>query len=161
MILWAFTIKIPRTGLTPLEVALRPRSEWLRPPWGGLPLTGLTLKAKSYKLKPTSMDKEVLAKIKSGATVRVYEKVKEGDKERLAQFEGLVLARKHGSEPGATFTVRAMVAGVGVEKIFPIHSPKIEKVVILSSPRKVSRSKLYYLRTRSAAEIRKKLGSAK
>jgi len=107
------------------------------------------------------LDKEVLAKIKSGATVRVYEKVKEGDKERLAQFEGLVLARKHGSEPGATFTVRAKVAGVGVEKIFPIHSPKIEKVVILNSPRKVSRSKLYYLRTRSAAEIRKKLGSAK
>ncbi len=104
------------------------------------------------------IDKETLAKIKPGATVRVYEKVKEGDKERVAQFQGLVLARKHGSEPGATFTVRAILAGVGVEKIFPIHSPKIEKVAVLSSPRKVSRSKLYYLRDRSAAEIRKKLG---
>lgn len=103
---------------------------------------------------------EILAKIKSGATVRVYEKVKEGDKERIAQFTGLVLARKHGSETGATFTVRAVVAGVGVEKIYPLHSPLIEKVTILNSPKKVSRSKLYYLRSRSAAEIRQKLGTA-
>lgn len=107
------------------------------------------------------LDKEVLTKIKPGATVRVYEKVKEGNKERVSQFVGLVLARKHGSEPGATFTVRAVVAGVGVEKIFPIHSPRIEKVMVLNSPRKVSRSKLYYLRTRSAAEARHKLGSTK
>ncbi len=103
------------------------------------------------------IDKETLVKIKPGATVRVYEKVKEGDKERIAQFEGLVLCRKHGSETGATFTLRAVIAGVGVEKIFPVHSPKIEKVAVLSSPRKVFRSKLYYLRDRSAAEIRKKL----
>lgn len=107
------------------------------------------------------LDKETLVKIKSGATVRVYEKVKEGDKERVAQFGGLVLARKHGSEPGATFTVRTTIAGVGVEKIFPIHSPKIEKVVILNSPKKVSRSKLYYLRDLSASEIRKKVGALK
>ena len=103
---------------------------------------------------------EILAKIKPGATVRVYEKVKEGDKERVAQFSGLVLARKHGSETGATFTVRAVVAGVGVEKVFPINSPLIEKVTVMNSPKKVSRSKLYYLRGRSAAEIRQKLGTA-
>ena len=102
----------------------------------------------------------ILAKIKPGATVRVYEKVKEGDKERVAQFSGLVLARKHGSETGATFTVRAVVAGVGVEKVFPINSPLIEKVTVMNSPKKVSRSKLYYLRGRSAAEIRQKLGTA-
>jgi large subunit ribosomal protein L19 len=106
------------------------------------------------------LSKEVLENIKPGATVRVYEKVKEGDKERVAQFTGLVLARKHGSEPGATFTVRAVVAGVGVEKVYPLHSPLIEKVAVLDSPRKVSRSKLYYLRGRSAAEIRQKLGTA-
>ena len=106
------------------------------------------------------ISKEVLAQIRPGATVRVYEKVKEGDKERIAQFSGLVLARKHGGETGATFTVRAVVAGVGVEKGFPINSPLIEKVTVMNSPKKVSRSKLYYLRTRSAAEIRQKLGTA-
>lgn len=104
---------------------------------------------------------EILNKIKPGARVRVYEKVKEGDKERVAQFEGLVLSRKHGAETGATFTVRAEILGVGVEKIYPIYSPSIEKITVLNSPRKVSRSKLYYLRNRSAAEIRQKLGTAK
>ena len=102
----------------------------------------------------------VLPKIKSGATVKVYEKVREGDKERLAQFSGLVIARKHGSEPGATFTVRATVAGVGVEKVFPIHSPLIEKVEIVNSPRKVSRSKLYYVRDLSRKQTRQKIGTS-
>ena len=105
--------------------------------------------------------KEVLDKIKSGATVKVFEKVKEGDKERLAQFSGLVIARKHGSEAGATFTVRATVAGVGVEKVFPIHSPIIEKVTIINSPRKVSRSKLYYIRNLSRKETQQKVGTGK
>ena len=99
-----------------------------------------------------------MKKIKSGAMVRVRERIKDGDKERLASFEGLVLSRKHGSEPGATFTVRGEVAGVGVEKIYPIHSPKIAKVDILSSPRKVSRSKIYYIRDLSKKEIRQKMG---
>ena len=104
------------------------------------------------------ISEEVLGQIKPGATIRVYEKVKDGDKERVTQFGGLVLARKHGSETGASFTVRSVVAGVGVEKVYPINSPAIEKVTITNSPKKVSRSKLYYLRTRSAAETRKKLG---
>lgn len=102
---------------------------------------------------------EVSAKIKSGATVRVWEKIKEGDKERISKFEGLVLARKHGNEPGATFTVRATVAGVGVEKVYPIHSPRVDKVEVLNSPRKVSRSKLYYVRRLSKRETRQKLGT--
>ena len=102
----------------------------------------------------------ILPKIKSGANVRVWEKIKEGDKERLSRFEGLVLARKHGSEKGATFTVRATVAGIGVEKVFPIHSPKIDKVEVLSSPKKVTRSKLYYIRDLSKKQTRQKLGSA-
>ena len=100
------------------------------------------------------IEAQTLEKIKPGATVRVFEKVKEGDKERLSQFQGIVLARKHGSEPGASFTVRAAIAGVGVEKIFPIYSPKIAKVEVLSSPKKVRRAKLYYLRYRTKKEIR-------
>lgn len=103
--------------------------------------------------------KEALNKIKPGATVRVWEKVKEGDKDRVSRFEGLVLARKHGSEAGATFTVRATVAGVGVEKIFPIYSPRIDKVEVLNSPKKVSRAKLYYIRDLSKKQTRQKLGT--
>ena len=105
------------------------------------------------------ISKEVLAKIKSGSTVRVWEKVKEGDKDRVTRFEGLVLARKHGSETGATFTVRATVAGVGVEKIFPIYSPRIDKIDIINSPKKVGRSKLYYVRELSKKQTRQKLGT--
>ncbi len=99
-----------------------------------------------------------MQKIKPGATVRVFERVKEGDKERVSRFEGLILARKHGSEAGATFTVRTTIAGVGVEKVFPIHSPVIEKVEIIQTPRKVSRSKLYYVRSLSRKRVREKTG---
>lgn len=103
----------------------------------------------------------ILEKIKAGATVKVFEKVREGDKERLAQFSGLVLARKHGSELGASFTVLATIAGVAVEKTFPINSPVIEKVEIVSSPKKVSRAKLYYIRDLSRKQTRQKMGSGK
>ena len=96
-------------------------------------------------------------KIKPGANVRVWEKVKEGEKSRLSRFEGLVLARKHGNEIGASFTVRATVAGVGVEKVYPIHSPLIDKVDILSTPKKISRAKLYYVRNLSRKEAQQKL----
>ena len=105
------------------------------------------------------INQEILPKIKPGATVKVFEKVKEGDKERIAQFSGLVLARKHGKEAGGSFTVRATVAGVGVEKVYPINSPRIEKVQIVNSPRKVSRAKLYYVRTLSRKETRQKIGT--
>ena len=97
---------------------------------------------------------DILKKIKPGAEVKVYERIKEGEKERTSIFKGLVLARKHGSEPGATFTVRAVVAGVGVEKIYPIYSPIITKVEILSSPKKIHRAKLYYMRGISKREAR-------
>jgi len=98
------------------------------------------------------MDKEVLEKIKAGATVRIKEK-------NGGVFQGLVIARKHGSEPGATFTVRAILARVGVEKIYPIHSPNIE-VKVLSSPKKVHRSKLYFVRGLSKRKSRQKIGVA-
>lgn len=103
------------------------------------------------------MDKATFAKIKPGAKVRVWEKIKEKDKERQSAFEGVVLARKHGNEPGATFTVRAILSEVGVEKVYPIHSPTIAKIEILSSPKKVHRSKLYYVRNLSNKQVREKL----
>lgn len=103
------------------------------------------------------MEQEILKKIKAGAKVRVWEKIKERDKERESAFEGLVIARKHGREAGATFTVRAVLSEVGVEKVYPIHSPLIAKVEILSSPKKVHRSKLYYLRKLSSKQVKEKL----
>lgn len=104
------------------------------------------------------MDQEVLNKIKSGAKVKVWEKIKEGDKERLSAFEGIVIARKHGDEKGGTFTVRGKLGEYGLEKIYPVHSPLISKVDIISSPKKVSRSKLYYVRDLSARRIKEKIG---
>jgi len=104
------------------------------------------------------INKNIVQKIKPGAKVRVWEKIKEGDKERVGRFEGLVLARKHGREAGATFTVRSVVAGVGVEKIYPIHSPLIDKIEITAAPKRIRRAKLYYVRNLSRKSTRKKLG---
>ncbi len=98
-----------------------------------------------------------MEKIKPGAKVRVWERIKEGDKERLSAFEGVVLARKHGKEIGSTFTVRAVLDEIGVEKVFPIHSPSIAKVDIISSPKKVHRAKLYFLRGFSGKKARERL----
>lgn len=89
--------------------------------------------------------KKDLPDIRPGDTVRVYQKIKEKDKERIQAFEGLVIARKHGKGVSATITVRKVISGIGVEKIFPIHSPAIEKIEILKRS-KVRRAKLYYLR---------------
>ncbi|MCK9187100.1 MAG: 50S ribosomal protein L19 [Candidatus Colwellbacteria bacterium] len=98
-------------------------------------------------------------KIKTGTKVKVYEKIKEGDKQRTGFFEGIVIARKHGSEKGATFTVRGKLGEHGLEKTYPIHSPLIEKVDIISKPKKkVKRSKLYYIRDLSAKRIKEKIG---
>jgi large subunit ribosomal protein L19 len=94
-------------------------------------------------LKPTI--KNELPSIKSGDTVRIQQKIKEGDKERIQIFEGLVLARKHGKETGATITVRRVISGIGVEKILPLHSPTLQKIELVKSS-KVRRAKLYYLR---------------
>jgi len=104
------------------------------------------------------MEKEIMDQINPGARVRVWERLKEVDgKERQSAFEGVVLARKHGREQGATFTVRATIAEVGVEKVYPVHAPTIAKVEILSSPKKVHRAKLYYLRTFSSKKMRERL----
>lgn len=86
-----------------------------------------------------------LPEIKPGYFVRVWQRIKEGDKIKSHPFEGIVIAKKHGQQIGATFTVRKEVSGIGVERIFPLHSPTIEKIEILKKA-KVRRAKLYYLR---------------
>jgi large subunit ribosomal protein L19 len=94
--------------------------------------------------------------IKAGMHVRVHEKVKEKDRERIQVFEGIVLAKKHGKGINATFTVRKIVDGIGVEKTWPLHSPNIEKIEIIKTP-KTRRAKLYYLRNLSVKKTKKKL----
>ncbi len=93
--------------------------------------------------------------IKSGQTIRVYQRVKEGAKERIQPFEGLVIATKHGRGLDGTFTVRKISEGVGVERIYPLHSPTIDKIEILKVA-KVRRAKLYYMRERFGKRARMK-----
>jgi large subunit ribosomal protein L19 len=94
--------------------------------------------------------------IKAGDTVKVHTKIEEKGKVRTQVFQGLVLAVKHGHEAGATFTVRKISNGVGVERIFPLYSPNIEKIEIVRRS-KVRRSKLYFLRNKVARDIRRKM----
>ncbi len=98
--------------------------------------------------------------IKPGNTVRVWQKIKEGEKTRLQAFEGMIIAHKHGFEPGATFTVRKISSGIGVERTFPVFSPNVEKIEIVKRA-KVRRSKLYYIRDKAAKQIRKKMKQIK
>ena len=95
--------------------------------------------------------------VQIGDTVRVHVKVKEGSRERIQVFEGTVIAKKHGGI-NETFTVRRISYGVGVEKVFPLYSPVIEKVETIRKG-KVRRAKLYYLRGRvgKAAKVKEKL----
>jgi len=86
-----------------------------------------------------------LPDIRPGDTVRVSQKIREGDKERVQVFEGLIIAKKHGKGIASTITVRRIISGIGAERIFPLHSPTIEKIEILKRGR-VRRAKLYYLR---------------
>ncbi len=87
-----------------------------------------------------------LPDIRPGDTIKVHQKIKEGNKERIQIFEGVIIAKKHGKGISATITVRKVVEGIGVERVFPIHSPSIAKIEIIKHS-KVRRSKLYYLRT--------------
>lgn len=93
--------------------------------------------------------------MRAGDTVKVWQKIQEKGKTRLQAFEGMVLARKHGSEAGATFTVRRNTNGFGVEKIFPLYSPMIDKIEVLKRSQ-TRQSKLYYIRDKALKEIRKR-----
>ncbi len=97
----------------------------------------------------------------AGDTVKVISKIKEADgKTRLQAFEGMVLARKHGLESGATFTVRKVTSGVGVERVFPLYSVMIDKIEVVRKT-KTRRSKLYYVRDKALRDVRRKLKSGK
>lgn len=106
---------------------------------------------RSFDGTPTGTSADVLAQIVPGVTVRVHqiltEKSAKGEeKKRIQLFEGIVLARKHGNQAGATITVRKVTEGIGVEKIFPVHSPWISTIELVKKA-KVRRAKLGYLRT--------------
>lgn len=94
--------------------------------------------------------------IRPGDTVRVTQKIREGDKFRTQAFDGLVIAVKHGTGINATFTVRKVTDGYGVERIFPLHSPMIENIRVLKRA-DVRRAKLYYIREKAKREARKKI----
>ncbi len=98
--------------------------------------------------------------LKTGWTVKVYQKISEGDKSRVQAFEGVIISRKHGNEPGGTITVRKVSGGIGVEKTFPIHLPTITKIEVVKKAG-TRKSKLYYLRDKSARETRKKMKAQK
>ena len=129
---------------------------------------------------PINMEERKKTDIRSGDTVRVWQKIKEGDpsrkggaeadpsrkggaeadKTRLQAFEGIVIARKHGAEAGATFTVRRASGGFGVERVFPLYSPNIEKIELVRRS-KTRRAKLYHIREKAAKEIRKRMKQLK
>ena len=104
------------------------------------------------------MLKENAPEIKIGSTVKVHVKIREGERERIQVFEGTVIARNN-SGISETFTVRRVSYGVGVERVFPVHSPNVASVELIRSG-KVRRSKLYYLRDRvgKAAKVKQKIG---
>lgn len=107
-------------------------------------------------VSPVNIEDRKALGVKPGDTVRVHQKIQDKGKTRIQVFDGIVLARKHGSEPGATFTVRKIASGVGVEKIFPLYSPTIDKIEITKRA-KVRRAKLYYLREKVSREIKRQM----
>lgn len=133
-------------------------------------------KIDSIKFSPVDIEARKSLDFKAGDTVSVWSKIleektdkkgkkkkddskkREANKFRLQAFEGIVLARKHGKESGATFTVRKVASGVGVERIFPLYSPMIDKIEITKKSR-ARRSKLYYIRTKAVKDVRKKMRS--
>lgn len=111
----------------------------------------------ALKMISESSMKQEAPVISVGDTVRVHVRIKEGDKSRIQMFEGTVIAKKHGGI-SETFTVRRLSHGCGVERVFPLHSPVVEKVDVIRSG-KVRRAKLYYLRDRvgKAAKVKEQI----
>jgi large subunit ribosomal protein L19 len=116
-------------------------------------------KINKIKFSPVDIGERQKLDFKAGDTVNVSSKIlDEKGKFRLQAFEGIVLARKHGKEAGATFTVRKVASGVGVERIFPLYSPMVDKIEITKRSR-ARRSKLYYIRTKAVKDVRSKMRS--
>lgn len=111
----------------------------------------------ALKVMAQESAKTEIPNIRIGSTVKVHVKIREGERERIQIFEGTVIARR-GSGISETFTVRRVSYGVGVERVFPIHSPNIAKVELVRLGR-VRRSKLYYLRDRvgKSAKVKEQL----
>ena len=107
-------------------------------------------------VSPVNMEERKTLGLRAGDTIRVHQKIQDKGKTRIQIFEGLVLARKHGDEAGATFTVRKMSGGIGVEKIYPLYSPLIDKLEIVKRA-KVRRAKLYYIREKVAREVKRQM----
>ena len=110
-------------------------------------------------MTPVDMEARKKIEFSSGDTVRVWTKIadeKNKGKFRLQAFEGMVLARKHGTQAGGTFTVRKIASGVGVERIFPIFSPMIDTIEVTKKAQ-ARRSKLYYVRDKAVKDIRRKM----
>lgn len=127
----------------------------IKRPCGTVPRTMTTQEVTS----PVNIEARKNLGVKAGDTVRVTQKIMEKGKTRLQVFEGLVIAVKHGTEAGATFTVRKVASGVGVEKTFPLYSPMIDKIEIVKRT-KTRRAKLYYIREKAAKEIRRAMRKA-
>jgi large subunit ribosomal protein L19 len=116
------------------------------------------MELKNIKISPIDTEARKKIDMRSGDTIRVWQKIKEGDKTRLQAFEGMILAIKHGKENGGTFTVRRVIDEVGVERIFPLYSPVIDSIEILKRAQ-VRRSKLYYIREKATKELKRHLQS--
>jgi large subunit ribosomal protein L19 len=114
----------------------------------------------NVKVDPINTEERKKLTFSSGDTLRVWSKIEDKGKFRLQAFEGMVLARKHGTTTGATFTVRKVSNGVGVERIFPLYSPMIDKIEVVKRAR-ARRSKLYYVREKAVRDVRRKMKSAK
>ena len=111
----------------------------------------------TIQFTPVDMEARKALDFSSGDTVCVWNKIKENDgKIRLQAFEGMVLARKHGTEIGATFTLRKVASGVGVERVYPLYGVNIDKIEIVRRAR-TRRSKLYYVRDKALRDVRRKL----
>lgn len=115
-----------------------------------------TAEPKTAKIASIDTAARKAVDMRVGDTVKVYQKIQEKGKTRLQVFEGMVLARKHGTEMGGTFTVRKTAGGYGVERIFPLFSPMIDKIEVTRRA-KVRRAKLYYIRDKAAKEISKRM----
>src|SRR3989344_4218890 len=116
-------------------------------------------KIMKIKFSPVDIEARKALDFKAGDTINVSSKIlDEKGKCRLQSFEGIVLARKHGREAGATFTVRKVASGVGVERIFPLYSPLVDKIEITKRSR-ARRSKLYYIREKAVKDVRRKMRS--
>jgi len=108
-------------------------------------------------ITPANVEFRKKLDIRPGDNIRVWQKIEEAKgKFRLQAFEGLVIARKHGKEAGAMFTVRKVIDGIGVERIFPLYSPMIDSVEMIRRS-KVRRAKLYFVQRKAAKEIRNKM----